>query len=209
MTLTLIRIKIDNSPRSFKTNISLVNSDDFRYISCEAILPKNFGNDYSYTSLICGYLTFNQETGKYSYIANTTYFIYSSCKFNIEKVILESETFNYFNIQKTINTYLRYLIGDQSFEIYQMFEGDKYAIYPVSSTLQNGNLSSFSAFGDLFYYNNEYIFSAYTSNNINYNLYISNTVSYNNMIKKKFIVIMILHLINLYSYIKIRIKSNI
>ena len=78
---------------------------------------------------------------------------------------------------------MRYTIENQSFEIYQVYEGNRFVLYTVSSLkLRNEKLSSFKASDDLFYYNNEYIFSSYSSNKVNYNLYVSNNISNNNLI---------------------------
>ena len=85
--LTIIRIKLknegdtiqlDSSFKSFKTNISLIGPDDFRHISCEAVLPKNDITNADFAGLVCAFLKYNNETGKYSYLANTIYFANSS-----------------------------------------------------------------------------------------------------------------------------------
>ena len=85
--LTMIRIKlknegdiiqIDNNPEYFRTNISLIGPDDFRHISCEAILPKNVISNTGFTNLVCAFLKYNGATRKYSYVANTANFAYSS-----------------------------------------------------------------------------------------------------------------------------------
>ena len=127
--LSLIRIKLKedgntiqlgNSPEYFKTNISLIGTEDFKHISCEAILPRSYNQDTDFTGLVCAFLKYNDTFGKYSYVVNTANFKNSPLSFFIEKVILESENLNYFKIQKINATLLRYSIGNQSFEIYQV-----------------------------------------------------------------------------------------
>jgi hypothetical protein len=37
-------IQLDDSPKNFKTNISLIDSEDSKHISCEAIMPKGYSD---------------------------------------------------------------------------------------------------------------------------------------------------------------------
>ena len=97
--------------------------DNFNY-KCN-ILPRNYITSPGFTGLVCAFLKNNDTTGKYSYVAITANFGYSTPGFNREKVMLESENIHYFKIQRINDTLLRYSLCNKSFEIslsYILFE---------------------------------------------------------------------------------------
>ena len=160
--------------------IDPIESESFRQVSCENI---QVIDDNSISYLICGYIEFNTTSyNKYSYFAMIADF--DSLGFEGNQIIFESEKLLYFKIQKINSTYLRYLVGSNSFELFLSHTNNIYKINIVSNELRNGYLYSFHAYKDLFYYSNQYIFHAAQTDesNQNFNLYISNSISNNNLI---------------------------
>ena len=189
--LTIIRIKlkmltnglyIDGSSQNFTKEINLVTSKNFKYISCEAIFSVDSNDIYV---LICGHILHNEYTGKTLYVASS-FFINPTNEFNENVQIFESEHSITYNIKlKRINdTYIRYIVGTNSFEIYLKKVGSNYAIKVVSEELRNQYLYSFHSTKELFDYDNQYIFHAALNEeiNTNYNLYVTNSMSNNNLI---------------------------
>ena len=159
--LTVIRIKlkmltnglyIDGSSQNFTKEINLVTSKNFKYISCEAIFSVDSNDIYV---LICGHILHNEYTGKTLYVASS-FFINPTNEFNENVQIFESQDSITYNIKlKRINdTYIRYIVWTNSFEIYLKKVGSNYAIKVVSEELRNQYLYSFHSTKELFDYDN-------------------------------------------------------
>ena len=76
------------------------------------------------------------------------------------------------------NTFIRYLIGEQSLEYYLTYENSKFIFNRVSDNLRNEKLHDFKSYENLFYYNNEYIFHSMPTEHEtkkSYKLFVSNS----------------------------------
>ena len=128
---------------------------NFRYFSCETI-----SQEEGDIVLVCGFVYKDTEINKYKYVSSA-----ANKDFNglgEETLILESENLLFFKIQKIDTHLVRYLVENNSFEIFVTKNNDNrnYRVHVVSEELRNENLNSFNSYGDLFYYNNDYIFHA-------------------------------------------------
>ena len=98
--------------------------------------------------------------------------------------LFNSESLLYFKLVRINSTFMRYFIGNNSYEIYLTKENNTYVFNIVSEELRNKYLYSFNSYKDFYYYNNEFIFHAVpTHENVsNYYLYITNNKPNNNLI---------------------------
>ena len=183
--LNFYRIRIENTKNSYgqpsidedfsPNKIKFVYTpdftviEDFRYYSCEAFSPTD-GDDV----LVCGFVYKNTANNKYKYVARAVNYAFNGL--DGETTILESENLLYFKIQKINTYYARYLVENNSFEIYITNSANVYTVHVVSEDSRNKNLYSYYSYGDLFYYNNDYIFHAIPTDNTlsAFKLYISN-----------------------------------
>ena len=167
---------LGNSPNYFDTAFDLNVPSDFKYISCDVIIASTI------YALICGYVDIT-STGNYEYRAFITNMNFKGLDTN-SLVVFKSDILYDFSVERIDNDYIRYIIGNNSFEIYAKYLGSYFSMYKVSDELKNQYLYSFNSNGYLFYYNNENIFHLVPidDTNLNYNLYITNTTSNNNLI---------------------------
>ena len=170
------KLAASGSANTFMSTLTLNTQKNFNYFSCESIHEIK---DNSIDLLFCSYINVNTGSTIYSYMGLVADF--SSKK---SKVLFESETLEYFKIQRINSTFIRYILGNNSYEIYLTKSNDNYEINIVPEGTRNENLYSFYSYKDLFYYNNEYIFHATPTDetNLNYNLYITNSLLKNNLI---------------------------
>ena len=165
---------LGGAPTKIQFSIRCYTDRDFKYISCEVINIINSNTDYG---LVCGYI--KKETTLYLYTLASMNTSFSG--FGSELTLYTSESLINFDLQRINNTYIRYLIGSNSYEIYLTKETN-YVVNIVSEDLRNSNLYSFYSSSNLFYYRNEYIFHSTSTDSTNYILYISNKESNNNLI---------------------------
>ena len=167
---------LGNSPNYFNRAFDLTVPSDFKYISCDIITASNI------YALICGYVDIT-PTGNYKYLAYITNKDFNELDTKSLEVF-ESDILYDFSVERIDNDYIRYIVGNNSFEIYAVYQGSYFAMYKVSDVLKNQYLYSFNSNGYLFYYNNENIFHLVPNDdtNLNYDLYITNTTSNNNLI---------------------------
>ena len=185
----VIRITMDfedmegtkNSKTSFTHEYSLVTPDGLFQASCEAIQANN---NLDYSAIACVFIEISNN--KYSYFLMPSNF-YTEDFDMATPYIAESDNFLYSKLQRINSTFIRFLIGNNSFE-YKLavsnFNNQKIYGLIEAGTKRNAFLYSFNSYKDLFYYNNKYIFQADKADetNLNFNLYISNSVSNNNLI---------------------------
>ena len=162
----------------FSSEIDYLTHKDIRMFSCEAMKVLKNLNDFT---LLCGYAQYFSQNKNYKYYAMPIDF--HALKFGYSKEIYISNDLLYYKIQRMNSTHARFLIDGNSYELY-ISHGANYGVSMTSESLRNVYLSSFISFGDLFYYNNKYIFHAEPTDesNTNFNLYITNNVSRNNSI---------------------------
>ena len=148
--------------------------DNFRYISCTAI---KILEGYSEDVLIISYVNINEENNKYLYVSKVVDFSPNTSQ-SVETTIFESQTLLHFKLKRINNTFIRYLIGDQSLEYYLTYKNSEFIFNRVSDNLRNEKLHDFKSYENLFYYNNEYIFHSIPTEletKKNYELFVSNS----------------------------------
>ena len=156
----------------FKLNLDLADLIYGRQISCEVISRINTINK---ARLVCGYEKFDKNTNLYRYYVTAVKSNFNSS--DKAKQVTSSSTLLSFRLQKIDANYIRYLVTNNSFEIY-LNSSDKVNI--VKDDERNPFLFKFSSIGDSFFYYNNYIFSTYPTdiNNIqNFYLYIKSNIS--------------------------------
>ena len=171
-----------SSPSTIHTTISLNTPEKFTYISCESILVIDNEND---AALVCSFINRDSRNNNiYKYVATTANYSYYPYKLNENVELFQSETLKYFRIQRINTTFIRYIFGNNTYEIYLTKEVGKYVFNIVPEASRNQYLYSFYSYKDLYYYNKEYIFHATPSDEtyLNFNLYITNNISSNNLI---------------------------
>ena len=190
IVLTLVKQKLHiysshlgiwSSPATIHDTLSLNTLEDFPYISCETILVINNEND---TVHVCSFIDVDsRKNNTYSYMATTGNYTYSY-HLNERIELFNSESLLYFKLVRINSTFMRYILGNNSYEIYLTKENEKYVFNIVPEGLRNKYLYSFITYKDLYYYNNEFIFHAVPTheNGFDYYLYISNNKSNNNLI---------------------------
>jgi len=112
---------------------------------------------YSEDVLIYSYVNITEENNKYLYVSKVVDFSPNTSQ-SVETTIFESQTLLHFKMKRINNIFIRYLIGEQSLEIYLTYENSKFIFKRVSDNLRNEKLHNFKSYENLFYYNNEYIF---------------------------------------------------
>ena len=189
--LTIVKQKLNlyatnlgvwSSPSTIHTTISLNTPENFTYISCESILVIDNEND---AALVCSFINRDSRNNNiYKYVATTANYSYYPYKLNENVELFQSETLKYFRIQRINTTFIRYIFGNNTYEIYLTKEDGKYVFNIVPEASRNQYLYSFYSYKDLYYYNKEYIFHATPSDEtyLNFNLYITNNISSNNLI---------------------------
>ena len=155
------------------------NSEIFpRQISCESITATT-END---PRLLCGYLTYNNTNSDKPY---TLKIVIINNDFNdIENEIIINNISNEegFKLQKNNDNYIRLLIPEYSYLISIKVSGNSHIINYINfDSSLNPYLCNFSSNADLFYYNNEHIFSApkNSENPISYYIQIKKNVGNN------------------------------
>ena len=143
-----------------------------RQISCEVISDINNLNNFR---LVCGYIKY--ESNKFKYIANAMNQNFEA--FGSDYTVKNSDELLSFRLQRINNTFIRYLVTKNSYEI---SVNSSMKIKSAPSGIRNANLISFSSRDDAFSYHNQHIFTAIPtdSSNINdYCLYLKSNISDN------------------------------
>ena len=133
--------------------VVLLNIKDLIYprqISCETIFPLE--EELGEPLLVCGYIKQNYQS--MAILMNSNF-----SNIENETIIKESAQLISFKLQRINNTFVKYLITNNSYEIFLAKENSKYIIKKTDKYYK-----SFSSFGDLFYYNNNYLFISYPTN---------------------------------------------
>ena len=140
-----------------------------RQLSCEVILCNN---DLEDPRLVIGYLKY--ENSKYTYYSNVVKKDFSGFPKCVE-IATYSKLLS-LRLQKINSTFIRYLITNESYEIY--FDNtDNYRIKIVGRNKINPFLDTFNSSGDSFFYHNQYIFYANRIEETNFNLFIKSNFS--------------------------------
>jgi hypothetical protein len=134
------KLAASGSANTFMSTLTLNTQKNFNYISCESIHEIK---DNSIDLLFCSYINVNTGSTIYSYMGLVADF--SSKK---SKVLFESETLEYFKIQRINSTFIRYILGNNSYEIYLTKSNDNYEINIVPEGTRNENLYSFYSYKD-------------------------------------------------------------
>ena len=190
ISLTLVKFKLaeysygiglGGSPGIIHATIPLNTPENFSYISCVAISVLNGNSDSVFA---CSYIRINSTNNFYSYVATTGNFS-SLCHLNEEITLFEREELLHFKMKRINNTFIRYLLGNYSYEIYLTKKNNNFYFNIVPEESRNEYLYKFNSYQNLFYYNNEYIFHVNPTDetNLNFNLYITNSISKNKLIK--------------------------
>ena len=128
---------LGNSPNYFDTAFDLNVPSDFKYISCDVIIASTI------YALICGYVDIT-STGNYKYLAYITNKDFNELDTN-SLVVFQSDILYDFSVERIDNDYIRYIIGNNSFEIYAKYLGSYFSMYKVSDELKNQYLYSFNS----------------------------------------------------------------
>ena len=173
---------VGNSPYIIHDTLSLNTIETFPYISCESILVKDNDNE---DVLVCSFIEVDSRNENiYSYVGTTGNYTSYPYHLNERIELFKSDSLLYFKLVRINSTFMRYIIGNNSYEIYLTKENNKYVFNIANEELRNKYLYSFIAYKDLFYYNKECIFHSVPTdeNNSSYYLYITNNKSNNNLI---------------------------
>ena len=144
---------INNTKIYSLDEVELLNIKDLIYprqISCETIFPLD--QELGEPLLVCGYI--KQKYQSMAILMNSNF-----SNIENETIIKESAQLISFKLQRINNTFVKYLITNNSYEIFLARENSKYIIKKTDKYYK-----SFSSFGDLFYYNNNYLFISYPTN---------------------------------------------
>jgi hypothetical protein len=144
-----------------------------RPFSCEVINIDDITGQES--RLVCGFLIVNETSeNKFSYQLNATVMNNNFDEIEDNKEVNIPKKMPYFRLQRIDETHIRYLLTSYSFVISLKLEDSECKIV-ISQTAQS--FYTFRSTGELFYYNNQYLFSASSSD-----IYIKRNIS-NNYIK--------------------------
>ena len=164
----VIKIKlknIDKNPIIDETFNMLVYTFEYKHkklekipferpFSCEAI---NIETEEE-SRLVCGYVIANEtDKDKYSYLINITVMNSDFNKIENEEIVSELSSMPYIRLQRIDNNSIIYFISQNSYIIKLKREGTK-CIIQISEN--NANFYKFKSNNDLFFYNNNYLFSA-------------------------------------------------
>ena len=149
IVLTLVKQKLHiypnnlgiwSSPATIHDTLSLYTLEDFPYISCETILVINNEND---TVHVCSFIDVDsRKNNTYSYMATTGNYTYTY-HLNERIELFNSESLLYFKLVRINSTFMRYILGNNSYEIYLTKENEKYVFNIVPEGLRNKYLYSF------------------------------------------------------------------
>ena len=142
-----------------------------RQFSFEVISDINHLNNFR---LVCGYISY--ANNKFIYVVNAMNLVFEN--FGRDVTVINSDVLLSLRLQRINNTFIRYLVTNNSYEI----STKSMAIQIAQSGIRNENLFSFSSRDDAFSYHNQHIFTAIPtdSSNINdYCLYLKSNISDN------------------------------
>ena len=129
-----------------------------RPFSCEVI---DIEGNVNSNRLICGYIIVNEFDGKFEYSLNITVMNSNFNEVEDEITVSSFKTIPYIRLQRIDSNSIRCLAYIYSYEITLTNEGTKCTL---SSSSGNINLHIYKSSKGLFFYNNEYLFSASSSN---------------------------------------------
>ena len=153
-------------------NINLKLQIPISPFSCEIININELVPEDS--RLVCGYITANQTSQ--NYILNLTLINSNFNGIENEQKLYSSKTIPSFRFQRINSNTLIFIYNQYSFEISLKIEDSK---YKINISKDNKFFYEFKCSNDLFYYNNQYLFSASSST-----MYIKKNIS-NNYIQVK------------------------
>ena len=159
--------------KNYTLSSNLTNINDLIYsrlISCEVISRINNIED---PRLVCGYLRYYPPEKVYKYYASVANDNFAGFEKEIE--IKTSSILLNFRLQKINTTFIRYLIPNNSYEIYM---DSDFKIYKAKKAQRNPYLFKFDFGVNTFYYNNQHIFYA-NPNGENFYLFMKSSISNN------------------------------
>ena len=100
---------------------------------------------YSEDVLIISYVNITEENNKYLYVSKVVDFSPNTSQSD-ETTMFEFRTLLHFELKRINNTFIRYLIGEQSLEIYLTYENSEFIFKRVSDNLRNEKLHDFKSY---------------------------------------------------------------